>query len=117
MVNQTMDQKVDAYKIGVGHMKSALPGVVDTYHHFTGECFAEGAVSAKNKQLIALGISLFSNNEVCTFYHVEEALAKGATNTEILETVSVAAAIGGGHALSQGVTRVQQALDRRTPAS
>jgi AhpD family alkylhydroperoxidase len=116
-MTNTMDQKVDAYKIGVGHMKSALPGVVESYHQFTGECFADGTVSAKYKHLIALGISLFSNNEVCTYYHVEEALASGATNKEILEAVSVAAAMGGGHALSQGVTRVQQALDGRKPVS
>jgi AhpD family alkylhydroperoxidase len=116
-MNTVMDQKVDAYKIGVGHMQDQLPNVVEAYHRFTGECFSEGALSTKQKQLIALGIGLFSNNEVCTFYHVQEALSSGASKEEILETVSVAAAIGGGHALSQGVTRVQQALDHTTHLS
>lgn len=111
-MNQTVvDPKVDAYKIGVGHMQEIMPRVVDAYHIFTGECFQEGAVSHKNKQLIALGISLYSNNEICTFYHVNEAMASGATTEEVMETVSVAAAIGGGHTLSQGVTRVQQAIE------
>lgn len=112
-MNQVVvDPKVDAYKIGVGHMKDVMPEVVDAYHTFTGECFQEGTVSHKHKQLIALGISLFSNNEVCTFYHVNEAMASGATAQEVMETVSVAAAIGGGHTLSQGVTRVQQAVEQ-----
>ncbi len=51
------------------------------------------------------------NQEVCTFYHVNEARAKGASNAEILETVAVASAALAGNALSQGVTRVQQALE------
>lgn len=112
MLDHIMDDKVDAYKIGVGQMMESLPGVVEAYHNFTAECFEERALSAKHKQLIALGIALFTNNEVCTYYHVSEALAKGASHDEILDAVAVAAAVGGGHAMSQGVTRVQQALSR-----
>jgi AhpD family alkylhydroperoxidase len=105
-----MDQKTDAYKIGVGRMQEALPAVTEAYHQFTGECFRSGALGEKEKQLIALGISLFANNEVCTLYHVNEALSKGASAQEVLEASAVAAAVGGGHVMSQGVTRVQQAL-------
>lgn len=105
-----MDDKVDAYKIGVGHINESLPNVVEAYHNFTTECFADRALSAKNKQLVALGIALFANNEICTYYHVAEALSKGASPDEIMDAVAVAAAVGGGHSLSQGVTRVQQAL-------
>jgi AhpD family alkylhydroperoxidase len=116
-VTQTiMDEKVDAYKIGVGHMGDALPNVVEAYHNFTGECFAEGQLGAKEKQLVALGISLFANNEVCTLYHVSEALTKGASPHQVLEAAAVAAAVGGGHAMSQGVTRVQQALEKHQGA-
>ncbi|MFC4598117.1 carboxymuconolactone decarboxylase family protein [Cohnella hongkongensis] len=109
-MNKLMDNKVDAYRIGVGHMKETLPNVVETYHSFTAQCFEDHAVSAKNKQLIALGIALFANNEICTYFHVKEALSQGASPSEIMDAVAVAAAVGGGHALSQGVTRVQQAL-------
>lgn len=115
MSQNIMDNKVDAYKVGIGHMQEKLPNVVQAYEHFTGECFKEGVVSAKNKHLIALGVSLFANNEVCTYYHVDEALAEGATKEEILESVSVSAAIGGGYVMSQGVTRVQQAIERYQP--
>jgi len=111
MAQGVMDEKIDAYKIGLGHMNDALPGVVEAYHNFTGACFAEGRLGAKEKQLIALGISLFANNEVCTMYHVNEALSKGAHPQEVLEAAAVAAAVGGGHAMSQGVTRVQRALE------
>ncbi|WP_274654778.1 carboxymuconolactone decarboxylase family protein [Paenibacillus humicola] len=106
------DEQVDAYKNGVGHFKETLPGVVEAYHAFTGACFAAGALEEKQKQLIALGISLFANNEVCTFYHVQEAWSKGAAEQEIMEAAAVAAAMGGGHTMSQGVTRVRQAVER-----
>ncbi len=104
------DEKVNSYKIGVGEMKAHLPHMVEAYHTFTGECFKAGVLDEKSKQLIALGISLFSNNEVCTLYHVQEARSKGASSQEILEATAVAAAVGGGYAMSQGVTRVQTAL-------
>ncbi|WP_213525849.1 carboxymuconolactone decarboxylase family protein [Paenibacillus sp. J31TS4] len=105
-----MNAKTTAYKEGMGHLADRAPELAEAYHAFTGACFAEGKLGAKEKQLIALGISLFSNNEVCTFMHVQEALSQGASPDEVMETVAVAAALGGGHAMSQGVTRVQQAL-------
>jgi AhpD family alkylhydroperoxidase len=107
-----LEQKVDSYKIGVGHMSEIMPKMVESYHNFTASCFEAGALEQKHKQLIALGISLFANNEICTYYHVQEALSKGASAGEIVEAAAVAAAIGGGHSMSQGVTRVEQALDR-----
>ncbi|WP_128895202.1 carboxymuconolactone decarboxylase family protein [Longirhabdus pacifica] len=113
MDEQQMDNKIGAYKIGVGHMQDQSPQVVQAYHHFTGECFKEGELSAKEKQLIALGISMFANNEVCTYYHVHESLTHGATHGEVMESVAVAAALGGGHVMSQGVTRVQKALENQ----
>lgn len=107
-----MNEKVGKYKEGVHQLKEQMPQLMETYEEFTGNCFSEGQMSKKQKQLIALGISLFSNNEVCTFYHTEEAIHEGAAREEILETIGVAAALGGGHSLSQGVTRVQQALEQ-----
>ncbi|WP_243633214.1 carboxymuconolactone decarboxylase family protein [Paenibacillus xerothermodurans] len=92
-------------------MNDNMPKMVDAYHHFTAACFEGGALSEKQKHLIALGISLFANNEVCTYYHVQEAVAKGASEAEIMEAVAVAAAVGSGHSMAQGVTRVQTALD------
>ncbi|UHA72657.1 carboxymuconolactone decarboxylase family protein [Paenibacillus sp. 481] len=106
----THDNKVQAYKQEIAHLEATLPEVVRAYHAFTGTCFHAGALDQKTKQLIALGIGLFANNEVCTLFHVREAKQKGASEAEIMEAVAVASAIGGGHVLSQGVTRVQRAL-------
>ncbi|PYI57319.1 carboxymuconolactone decarboxylase family protein [Paenibacillus flagellatus] len=113
-MQEQMERKVRLYKDEIGHWSETMPNVANAYHAFTGECFEEGALDARTKQLIALGIGMFANNEVCTYYHVREALHKGASPEQVMETVAVAAAIGGGHVLSQGVTRVQKALDGAT---
>ncbi|MED4957670.1 carboxymuconolactone decarboxylase family protein [Paenibacillus sp. FSL R5-0527] len=105
-----VSEKIKAYKDEIGRYGDSLPGITEAYHAFTGASLGDGELDAKTKQLIALGIALSTNNEICTFYHAEEAKSKGATDAEILETVAVASAALAGNALSQGVTRVQQAL-------
>lgn len=105
-----VSDKIKAYKDEINRFGEALPKITEAYHTFTGESLSDGTLDAKTKQLIALGIALSTNNEICTFYHAEEAKSKGATDAEILETVAVASAALAGNALSQGVTRVQQAL-------
>lgn len=117
MTSRTMeaDNKTDAYKEGMGALSDRLPHLASAYHEFTGRCFAGGALSGKTKQLLALGISMFANNEVCTYYHAQEAVSEGATPEEIWEVVGVAAAVGGGHVMSQGVTRIRQLLETTTP--
>lgn len=55
-----------------------------------------GAVSQKNKELIALGISIVEKCCPCVEYHISAAMEHGAKRDEILETVAVAVALGGG---------------------
>ncbi|KOP67185.1 gamma-carboxymuconolactone decarboxylase [Bacillus sp. FJAT-18019] len=104
------NDKITAYKNEILNLKQTMPEMAESYHQFTGACFQEGELDEKTKHLIALGIGLFANNELCTFYHMEEARAKGAADAQIMETVAVASAASAGHALSQGLTRVQQNL-------
>ncbi|UAC47739.1 carboxymuconolactone decarboxylase family protein [Bacillus aquiflavi] len=99
------------YKVGMGMFSEKKPELASHYHAFTEVCFKEGALSQKDKQLIALGISLFSQDEYCIIYHVKGCLDQGATEEEIFETVGVTAAFGGGAAMSQAVTLVQEAIN------
>jgi AhpD family alkylhydroperoxidase len=105
-----MDQKVRQYKNDAAGLSAILPDVAQTYQQFTGQCFETGELDARTKQLIALGVALFANNEICTYYHVQEALALGASEGQIMEAVAVASATSSGHIISQGVIRVQSAL-------
>jgi AhpD family alkylhydroperoxidase len=105
-----MENSIRDYKAGLGRFREKLPDVADSYMEFTAACFRDGAVAAKNKQLIALGISVCAQDEYCIMYHTQQAMEMGATEQEILETIGVCAAFGGGAALSQGVTLVQQVI-------
>lgn len=99
------------YKMGLGMFTQKMPELASHYNAFTEECFKEGVLSQKEKQLIALGISLCSQDEYCIIYHLKGCLDQGATEEEILETVGVTAAFGGGAVMSQAVTLVQEAIE------
>lgn len=99
------------YKEGLGVFSKKMPDIADKYKAFTQACFTEGQLSQKEKQLIALGISIYSQDEYCIVYHTKGCLDEGCSEQEILETVGVTAAFGGGAAMSQSVTLLQDTLD------
>ncbi|WP_066366433.1 carboxymuconolactone decarboxylase family protein [Neobacillus fumarioli] len=98
------------YKTQMGMFSEMMPEFVRKFHSFTEECFKEGALSQKEKQLIALGISLHAQDEYCIIYHTKGCLDQGCTQQEILEAVGVTAAFGGGATMSQGATLVQECI-------
>jgi AhpD family alkylhydroperoxidase len=60
------------------------------------ETFKDGALSKKNKELIAVGISAMVNCESCMQWHITEAYKDGATEKEIIEAIEVAYEMGVG---------------------
>jgi alkylhydroperoxidase/carboxymuconolactone decarboxylase family protein YurZ len=49
-----------------------MPHVGRAFNAFTEACFVEGELSKKKeKQLIALAISVAKQDEYCTIYHIE----------------------------------------------
>jgi len=60
--------------------------------------YTDGALTKKQKELIALGISVVTDCESCMQWHTEQAAAAGATAEEVLEAVEVAMEMGGGRA-------------------
>lgn len=98
------------FKMGLGTFTQKMPEIAGHFNAFTEACFKEGTLSQKEKQLIALGISVFSQDEYCMIFHTKGCLDHGASEEEILETMGVAAAFGGGAAMSQAVTLVQDCI-------
>jgi len=60
--------------------------------------FADGALSKKQKELVAIGISVVGDCESCMQWHVEQAARAGASFREVLEAVEVGIEMGGGPA-------------------
>ncbi len=57
---------------------------------------AEGGLSVKHKELIALGVGVASRCEPCIYAHVEKCLKAGASPREVMDAAGVAVMMGGG---------------------
>ncbi|RBW71266.1 carboxymuconolactone decarboxylase family protein [Bacillus taeanensis] len=98
------------YKEGLGLFTQKMPAIAEKFNAFTEACFKEGELSKKQKHLIALGIGIYAQDEYCIIYHTKGCLDQGCSEKEILEAVGVTGAFGGGAAMSQAVTLVQEAI-------
>ena len=58
--------------------------------------YKDGALSKKQKELIAIGISVVINCESCMEWHIKQALDQKATEDEILEAIEVGIEMSGG---------------------
>jgi AhpD family alkylhydroperoxidase len=60
--------------------------------------YEDGALPKKQKELIAVGISVVMDCESCMQWHIEQAAKAGAAQQEVLEAVEVGIEMGGGRA-------------------
>ncbi|WP_353115732.1 carboxymuconolactone decarboxylase family protein [Nitratidesulfovibrio sp.] len=60
--------------------------------------YADGALTKRHKELIAVGISVVLDCRSCMQWHIEQAAAAGADPAEMLEAVEVGIEMGGGPA-------------------
>ena len=60
--------------------------------------YSDGALTKKQKELIAVGISVVINCESCMEWHITQAATAGASKREVLEAVEVGIEFGGGPA-------------------
>jgi AhpD family alkylhydroperoxidase len=67
---------------------------------FDKAAFADGAIDAKTKQLIALGVALTTQCPYCIDLHTLAARDAGANDEELAEAAVVAAAIRAGGAIT-----------------
>jgi AhpD family alkylhydroperoxidase len=74
-----------------------------TYESFINlqeKAFSDGALSKKQKELIALSISIVTKCEPCIEWHAQQAFLAGVSDEEIYETIDVAIEMGGGPAVA-----------------
>ena len=81
-----------------GSLAKALRSPVSAFAQLNGTVMAEGELSTKVKQLIALAIGITVRCDGCIAYHVHDAIRAGATRQEIMEAIGVAILMGGGPA-------------------
>jgi AhpD family alkylhydroperoxidase len=85
-----------------GKLSRELRSPMSAFAQLNGAATAEGVLSSKIKQLIALGIAVAVRCDGCIAYHVHDAIRAGASRQEIMETIGVAILMGGGPAMVYG---------------
>jgi AhpD family alkylhydroperoxidase len=78
------------------------PGPMSGFATLRRQALADGVLSGKSKELIALGIAIVIHCDGCIAYHVHDALKAGASREEIVEAIGVAVLMGGGPAAIYG---------------
>jgi AhpD family alkylhydroperoxidase len=86
----------------MGKLGRELPGPMAGFGQLHKHAVAEGTLSTKMKELIALGIGIAARCDGCIAYHVHDALRASASRQEIIETIGVAILMGGGPAAVYG---------------
>ena len=73
-----------------------VPNAVSGFGAFFSKVMGEGALSIREKELIALGIGVALRCEPCIRLHVKKCLDAGASKEQILDAAQVAVMMGGG---------------------
>ncbi|NOY91066.1 MAG: 4-carboxymuconolactone decarboxylase [Deltaproteobacteria bacterium] len=84
-------------------MGDHAPELAKKFFAWYGAVFAEGALSAREKALIALAVAHAVQCPYCIDAYSKGALEKGADVEQMTEAVHVAAAIRGGASLVHGL--------------
>lgn len=87
------------------------PELAKKFFEYYGAVFEEGALSAREKALIALAVSHTVQCPYCIDAYTTESLEKGASEEQMMEAVHVASAIRGGSSLVHGVQMMNKTKD------
>lgn len=85
---------------GVGE---GAPELWEKFMAYYGSVFADGALTAREKSLIALAVAAAVQCPYCIDAYTNGLLQQGCDEAEIIEAIHVANAIRGGAALAHGV--------------
>lgn len=86
-----------------GEIERGAPQLAEKFFDWYAAVFAEGALTAREKSLIALAVAHTVQCPYCIDAYSKDALEKGSNVDQMTEAVHVAAAIRGGSSLVHGV--------------
>lgn len=83
---------------GTSGVRTHIPGVYEGFGDMYRAVYADGELSAKIKELMAVAIAVQEGCDGCIASHVRSAVRKGANEKEMAETIGVTIQMGGGPA-------------------
>lgn len=84
------------------------PKLAKKFFSYYGEVFREGALTEREKSLIALAVAHAIQCPYCIEAYTESSLEKGADEEQMMEAVHVATAIRGGASLVHSVQMMKK---------
>lgn len=94
----------------MSHAKASAPDAAKGFGALFQGVMKPGAISVRDKELVALAIGVALRCEPCIYTHVEKALKAGATREQVMEVAGVAVMMQGGPSYTYLPT-VVEALD------
>ncbi|HTL32010.1 MAG TPA: carboxymuconolactone decarboxylase family protein [Kofleriaceae bacterium] len=102
----------------LAHSRRELaPETEAAFHAFSKQVFADGALSAKTKQIIAVAVAHVTQCPYCIRGHTKAALRAGATPKELMEAIWVAAEMRAGGAFAHASIALDEIERQRAPAT
>lgn len=92
---------------GLEKLGREAPETMGAFFSLMEAATAEGALSPKIKELIALAIAVSLRCDGCIAHHAKAVLSAGATREEVRETIGVAILMGGGPSVVYGIEAVE----------
>lgn len=94
-----------------GNISEWQPEMGRKFFEYYAEVFKDGALSEREKALIALAVAHAVQCPYCIDAYTTDSLQKGADEAQMMEAVHVAAAIKGGAALVHSVQMMNKAKE------
>lgn len=91
----------------IDERKRLAPETAEAFTAFSRQVFADGAIPAQTKQLIAVAVAHVTQCPYCIIGHTRKALRQGATPEAIMEAIWVAAEMRAGGAYAHSVLALE----------
>lgn len=89
-------QVVNDVSAHMRHMRETQPELMTAFSQLAAAGTADGALSKKTRELVALGIAVSSRCDDCIGFHVKALVKLGTTRAELEEVLGTAVYMGGG---------------------
>lgn len=92
-----------------GNISEWEPELAKKFFDYYGAVFKEGALTAREKSLIALAVAHAIQCPYCIDAYTEESIKKGSDESQMMEAIHVAGAIRGGASLVHATQAMKKA--------
>lgn len=107
MNHQNYKELTGDIRAQVGSLRTDIPDVLKGFNEMSTAAIADGALSAKTKELIALALGVAAHCDGCLGFHTQALVKLGATRAEVAEALGTAVYMGGGPSLMYAANAIK----------